>query len=177
MKALLAVLTLLTVAISGCAHQDSAARGVWVVTGVRLGGVSAMSEDEAKKWIGRSLSIGGVSSALEGERITGCRVTESEFETKEYFEEGFKIAPSQLGFDDPRVRVFEVQCSDGRAWTAPGATIIVGKKQVLTCWDGVFFVLQKRSNSPASPRRQRLSDFITGSGSASTARLGWSPGI
>jgi len=143
MKALLAIL-ILSVGISGCAVRDSAVRGDWVVTGFRFAGISAMSDDEAKKWVGRSLSIGDVSSSLEGERVTGSRVTEKEFEAQKYFEDGFRIRPSEVGFDDSRVRVFEVQRAGGQDWNAPGATIMVGKKLVLTCWDGAFFVLQRK---------------------------------
>ncbi|GEM_PF-4409697 len=114
-----------------------------------------MSEADARKWIGRSVSIGDVSSSLEGERLTGCRVTEKEFEARKFFEEGFKIEPSELGLPDAKVRVFEVEHADGLSWDAPGSTIMVGKKLVLTCWDGVYFVLQKNEANkppPSSPR-------------------------
>ena len=83
-----------------------------------------MSEGEAKKWIGRTMSIGNVSTSLDGERLPNCRA-------------------SEVNFTDAKVCQFEVQNADGREWIAPGSTIIVGKNLVLTCWDGVFFVLQK----------------------------------
>ena len=90
------------------------------------------------------MSIGDVSSSFAGEQLSGCRVTEKEVEARTFFEDGFKIRPSELGFADSKVRVFEVEHSDGQLWDAPGATIMVGKKLVLTCWDGIFFVLQKK---------------------------------
>src|SRR4051812_4884533 len=95
-KALLAIV-ILSVGIFGCAVRNSRIHGDWIVTGVRFAGISAMSDDEAKKWIGRSLRMGDVSSSLEGERVTGCRVTEKKFEAQSFFENGFKVCPSELG--------------------------------------------------------------------------------
>ena len=99
MKALLTILVLLTAAICGCASPLSAIRGVWVVTEVRFGGDSAMSDEDAKKWIGRTMSIGDVSSSLDGERLSGCRVTEKESEAQTFFEDSFRIRPGlEVGF-------------------------------------------------------------------------------
>jgi len=108
-----------------------------------------MSEEEATKWIGRSLSIGDVSSSLDGERVTGCRVTGKRYDAEKFFGDGFRISPSDVGFDDPKVHVFEIRRADGQDWIAPGAIIILGKKQVLTCWDGEFFVLEKKGPNNA----------------------------
>ena len=151
MKVRFVILICSILAICGCTVPDSAIGGVWVVTGVRFAGDSAMSEGDATKWMGRSLSIGDVSMSLKGERLSGCRVSETEVEATRYFADGFKIRPAELGFTDPKVHIFEIHDAGGQLWVAPGATIMVGKKLVLTCWDGVFFVLQKKKPNKNVP--------------------------
>jgi uncharacterized tellurite resistance protein B-like protein/predicted nucleic-acid-binding protein len=129
----------------------NAVRGIWVVTGIRFAGISAMDEEEAKRWIGRSLAIDKVCVSLKGEKKSPNRVSVGEFDAERFFVDAFKIRPAAIGFVDRKVRVYKVQESSGSTWAAPGATIMSGGDLVLTYWDGVFFVLGRQPIQAAAP--------------------------
>lgn len=111
--------------------------GRWVVTGYRFAGVAALSEAEAKAWVGKSLTIGPACMTLEGKTVQPRPVVVEEQKAQAYFD-GFKTTPAAIGCKADKVCVYTVFDDVG------GTLAVTGPNQALTSWDGVFFLLERR---------------------------------
>jgi hypothetical protein len=152
MKGLSLLLVFAIAQLAWAGQVPDAINGTWVVKEYRFAGTSALSEKEAKAWIGRTLKIGTVCQSLEGERISSPKVEYAIHNAQTYFEEGFHIEPSEAGYKEPKVHEYQVQQADGRDWIAPGSTLLViSNTEALTFWDGVFFVLVRKQNFASQP--------------------------
>ncbi len=118
--------------------------GVWTVGGHWLTDASAMDEQEATDWHGRTVRL------LRWEaQAPGARCAEPSYRAErvaaDAFVSRFESWPRDLVLpvEQGSVLVMSVRC-DAEDWVAPGATMIrVGDDRALTPWDGVFFALDR----------------------------------
>ena len=143
MKALIFIFAICPVLWAG--EVPDAIKGTWVVTGYRFGGTSALSEKDAKAWIGKTLVVDKTCISLDSGRISSPRVQHKVHDSETYFWDGFRIKPSDVGFTPKQVHEYEILHQDGTLWTAPGcALLLLPHAEALTSWDGVFFVLKRK---------------------------------
>lgn len=128
-----------------------AIKGIWVVTGYRFAGTSALSEKEAKAWIGKTMVVGTTCVSLAGTKISSPRVAHRVHDSHKYFIEEFRIKPSDVGFSAKKVHEYQIMHQDGKMWTEPGSWLLpLPNAEALTSWDGVFFVLKHKSATVAA---------------------------
>src|SRR6266581_3566827 len=148
MKVLSVLLLLATARLLSRAGVTDAIRGTWVVQGYRFAGISALSEKEAKSWIGKTMVMGEKCISLAGVTNSLPRFLYTVHNADNYFIEGFRVSPSSVGYKNSQVREYQIMRTDGTAWQEPGDLfVIVSDTEALTCWDGVFFVLKRSSAS------------------------------
>jgi len=120
-------------------------KDTWVVTGYRFGGTSALSEKEAKAWIGKTLVVDKICISLDGGTNSSPRVEHKVHDSQTYFWGGFRIKPSEVGFTAKQVHEYEILHQDGTPWIAPGSCLLLlPNAEALASWDGVFFVLKRK---------------------------------
>lgn len=119
--------------------------GTWRIVAFRFGqGVSVGARD-AKKLLGMKLQFGD-TRARSGRDDCAAPVYKSTRMTADEFREDFRTTLKSIGIKGDHVEVVNVDC-EGSDWTVPGATLIkVQDRQLLTIWDGVYFVLRKKGS-------------------------------
>jgi hypothetical protein len=146
MKALAAILIFALAPLLWGGEIPGAIRGTWVVKGCRFPGTYALSEKEAKSWIGKTLVIGDRCVSLKRATNSSPRFRYTLHTAETYFIEGFRFKPSAVGYKGSKVREYQITQADGKDWVEPGSTLIIlSDTEALACWDGVFFVLQRRA--------------------------------
>ncbi|HUG00747.1 MAG TPA: hypothetical protein VML95_02665 [Longimicrobiales bacterium] len=134
----------------GADEVGSGLTGVWTVAGHWRADVSALAEEEAEAWRGRSLRLVDWEALVPGNRCAQPAYR-TESLSAEAFVSRFDSWPADLilPVTDGRVEVMTVTC-DGSDWVAPGATMIrVDADRALTVWDGVFFALDRDHQAEA----------------------------
>jgi hypothetical protein len=117
--------------------------GTWQIVSFRFGeGVSVGSRD-AKKLLGMKLQFGD-KRAVSGHEVCASAVYKSKRMTADEFRDDFRTSLKSIGIKGDHVDIVDVAC-EGNDWTVPGATLLkVRSGQMLTIWDGVFFILKKQ---------------------------------
>jgi hypothetical protein len=117
--------------------------GTWQIVSFRFGEGVSVGPGDAKKLVGLKLQLGDTraqsgSEVCDSPTYTSTRMTENEFSYD------FRTTLKSIGIRGNHVDVVNVDCG-GSNWTVPGAILIkVQDRQMLTNWDGVFFVLKKQ---------------------------------
>lgn len=114
--------------------------GKWLVVGFEQPGITALSPSEAKAWIGRSAFYSDSLVTFGSERCTSPTYTQATTTAHEFMALA-KVYPSDLGLGDMIVST-SVGCP--RLWTAPGSELFHRGSELITTWDGTYFVLHKR---------------------------------
>jgi hypothetical protein len=82
---------------------------------------------------------------MSGREVCAQPVYESKRISIEQFFREFKTSPKSIGIKRDYIDLLNVQCG-GTDWTVPGSLLLKNSNdQMLTLWDGVFFVLKKQS--------------------------------
>ena len=128
--------------------------GTWRIVAFRFGdGVSAGAR-EAKKLVGVKLRLGDTRAQSGGE-VCESPTYKSKRMTEDEFNYDFRTSLNSIGILSNHVDVVNVECG-GRNWIVPGATLIKAQDgQMLTIWDGVFFLL-KRAKEARMTRKIRI---------------------
>ncbi len=121
--------------------------GDWEIVAHRALGISAMSSEEAKQWVGGKASYSDSMATFTDESCDSPSYHWSSI-TTEQFSQSFRVSPETLGIKATSIGIVNVLCQ-GEDWFAPG-TVLIEKNQdtFFTLWDGIFFELKRhRLNS------------------------------
>jgi len=142
-RAVIIGLVLLGGAPPGCAERPAtpgAVFGEWRVVAYTSGFVSAMSDAEARAWVGRTATYAPSRVSWHGTTCDEPTFTPGTW-TPGAFSVHYQIRPSALGLEREVVETVEVGCPG--AWTAPGSFLILDGERMFAPWDGVFFELRR----------------------------------
>ena len=148
MKSGIAVLVAcVAVALVSCAKAPSDTKVEhWVIIGHAMPGVSAMSDQDAAKWHGRSIDL-GPDLAIAGPDSCEHPLYESGPAPGDSVMQSFNAAPGSLGAAWPpgaTVTLLRTFCN-GETWYSPGAILIkTSPSHAYAPWEGVFFELERR---------------------------------
>ncbi|MGH7562866.1 MAG: hypothetical protein ACREK5_00370 [Gemmatimonadota bacterium] len=114
--------------------------GDWQVVAFEQPGVTALPPSEADAWIGTVAHFSDSLAVLGDDR---CETPDyfPDTTTANRFLQDYRIAPSMLGLGDT-ILFTRVRC--GGDWISPAATLYHQGSDLLTVWDGTFFVLRRR---------------------------------
>lgn len=140
----LSVLMLTAVLLCGCSNKPWY-QGQWTVNGFSFGAVSALSEDEAKSWLGKTVMYATTTATFEEAVCEHASYNITEL-TAQTFSQEYRTTLSALGIKDDTVKMLQVNCADGMVF--PGSTLLqVNDTTAYLPWDGVFFKLEKTSSN------------------------------
>ena len=120
--------------------------GDWEIAAHHALGISAMSSEEAKQWVGGKASYSDSMATFTDESCDSPSYYWSSV-TKEQFFRSFRVSPEKLGIKATNIGIVKVLCQ-GEDWFAPG-TVLIEKNQdtFFTLWDGIFFELKRHRSA------------------------------
>ncbi len=120
--------------------------GDWEIVAHRALGISAMSSEEAKQWVGGKASYSDSMATFIDESCDSPSYHWSSI-TTEQFSQSFRVSPETLGIKATSIGIVNVLCQ-GEDWFAPGS-ILIKKNQdtFFTIWDGIFFELERHRSA------------------------------
>ena len=134
----------ITVARKGAAPAP-ALLGIWTVVAHHTPGMSALSDDDARKRYGETIRLSANSATAPGGRCGEPGYTSTRVAADGYLVDEYKLPPGSLKPIRARTQldVVRVAC-DGSTWANLGGTLLVFEPdRALAPWDGVFFELAR----------------------------------
>lgn len=143
---LLSLVVMVLAPVQEISSQAADIYGDWEIVGHRAPGISAMSPEEAERWVGGKASYSDSMATFTDESCDSPSYRSSSV-TKEHLFQEYRVNPEALGIESTRITIVEVLCK-GEDWVAPGS-VLVRKDQntFFTPWDGVFFELERRPSA------------------------------
>ena len=119
--------------------------GVWTVVGHHTPGMSALSDDDARKRYGESIRLSANAATSPGGRCGEPGYSSTRAAADGYLVDEYKLPPGSLRPIRARTQIDVVRVScDGSAWANMGGTLLVFEPdRALTPWNGVFFELAR----------------------------------
>jgi hypothetical protein len=114
--------------------------GKWQVVAFEQPGITALSPSEANAWIGRSAFFSDSLVTFGNDRCKSPTYALDTVNASE-FTGLSKVYPSNLGLGDSIVST-SVGCPG--EWTAPGSELFHRGSELITNWEGTYFVLHRR---------------------------------
>ena len=133
----------LVLALGSCAARSrSTFLGDWRVIWLTAPGVSALAPTEATGWVGTVATYDDHRAVFGRDACNAASYT-TRTVTPEGFTQEYRVRPTDLGLQGEAITLVTVSCAS--AWTNRGSLLIVkSADEMLTTWDGVFFVLERR---------------------------------
>ena len=133
--------------LTACSPDEKAPyiQGTWIVIDLQAPGISAMSQDEAESWIGKTAQYTNTKASFDGETCESPTYKRSAMQPEDLYDR-FRVSPESLGYETGPIEVIEVYCGNTTWANAGGMLVRVGEGRVFTVWDGVFFHLKKSTN-------------------------------
>lgn len=119
--------------------------GIWTVVGHHIPAISAMSDDEATAWHGRTVRLTATQAISTGNHCDEPTYTSRTAEKDSFLGTEYNLPPGSLTplASLERLTLLEVSCG-GSSWAAMGSRLIeINADHALTPWDGVFFELTR----------------------------------
>ncbi len=136
-----AVIATLILASSCAVREPKQVEGTWVITDAVAPGISAMSKEQAKQWLGQSYHYGADQLLLGQIQCEGPVYQEQKLNDSQ-FTQTYHVPLSMLGAGLTKVQAFTVACDSGESM--PGQTVfLTGHQEAFMLWDGVFFKMEK----------------------------------
>jgi hypothetical protein len=130
--------------------------GAWRVVSYRFGDGPSVGEREARVLLGKSATYGLRHAGFAAEACLSPAYVTTRM-TEEQFYRAFRTSLRSIGISAGSAEVVEVSCQ-GRHWTSPGSLVIrLRGGRMLTVWDGVYFVLERRRGERRRPGPARRS--------------------
>lgn len=127
--------------VTAHAQQSTDVNGTWQIVAYRFGEGISVGPREAKQFLRTKIRF-SADRATSGRDVCNQPGYQSERIKADEFATRFRTSLKAIGIKAKEVEVIEVQCN-GSTWIVPGSLLIVSNGQMLTLWDGVFFVLKK----------------------------------
>jgi hypothetical protein len=133
---------LLASVLCAAACGDSSYRGSWEVVGYKRPTVSMLGDLEARAVLGARLEVTEASATLGDDT---CVIGDSQRQTLAVrdLEMAYDLTRGELGLEQEMVEMVDLQCSEGRLDFGQ-QLIRVGRDSLMTPWDGIFLLLEKR---------------------------------
>ena len=143
MSGLILLVSVLISTATPAQSVPSSVGGAWKVVRWSAPGISGMRDGVADSWVGRAARFEAKLVEFGPERCEAPSYGPKSVEAENYFIEGFRIYPKELGITAKVVSVVEISCR-GKQWDAPGSLLIIkDNDHLVTVWDGVFFELTR----------------------------------
>ena len=113
--------------------------GDWHVVGFEQPGISALSPEDARVWLGRPAHFSDSLATVGTDRCEHPTYLADTLSAGQFLE-GLRLSPAALRLGDT-VRVTHVRCG-GKVWS--GSEIYERGAELLALWDGTFFVLHRK---------------------------------
>ena len=132
----------LACALAAAACGEGGYRGSWEVVGYRRPAVSIIGDLEAQTMLGATLELTR-ETATTGDQV--CTIAEDQRQTLgvRSIEMAYDLARGELGLEEENVEMFSIECAEGGVEFGK-ELIRVGRDSLLTPWDGIFLLLEKR---------------------------------
>ncbi|EKE83446.1 hypothetical protein [Idiomarina xiamenensis] len=139
-----------TLLLSACSDNESDASaasdnvivGEWQIVDFTQPGISAMSAETAKQWIGEKLVYSSDIAQFRDQRCRSPKYHQGEIDARTFLQD-FRVDPSVFRLSTP-VKEVIVQCDD---FAAGSHLLVVDEDTLITPWDGVFFFLKRHSTT------------------------------
>jgi hypothetical protein len=129
-------------ALLAAACADASLRGTWEVVGFKRASVSALGDLEAGMRLGDTLRLTAEAATLGEQTCVIAETVRQSLAVRE-LEMAYDLSRGELGLARERVEVVDLECSDGQL--DYGQQLIrIGRDSLLTPWDGIFLLLEKR---------------------------------
>jgi hypothetical protein len=123
--------------------------GRWRVVAFDCPWICGLTPAEAKKWIGRVAYFSDTLVAFAGDRCASPKYVLDTTSGDEFLM-GFRVRPAELGLGDTVVSTV-IRCPGAPNevartgdWIARGSLVYHRGPELLTPWDGIFFVLRRQ---------------------------------
>ena len=119
--------------------------GVWTVVGHHTPGMSALSDDDARKRYGETIRLSANAATSPGGQCGEPAYTSTRAAADGFLVDEYKLPPGSLRPIRARTQidVMRVSCG-GSPWASLGGTLLVFESdRALAPWDGVFFELAR----------------------------------
>ena len=119
--------------------------GIWTVIGHHIPGISAMSDADAKAWLGRTVRLTAKQAISPESHCDEPAYTTDSVVKDRYLGTEFNLPPGSLAplASLKDLTVLQVFCGRER-WTSMGGRMIrIDKDRSLVSWNGVFFELAR----------------------------------
>jgi hypothetical protein len=133
---------LLAASLGAAACGDASYRGSWEVVGYRRPAVSMLGDLEAQSTLGATLELTEATATLADDT---CVIGEARRQTLAVrnLEMAYDVARGELGLPDEMVEMMDLVCTEGQLDFGQ-QLIKVGRDSLMTPWDGIFLILEKR---------------------------------
>lgn len=124
--------------------------GPWRVVAYRFGDGPSVGKREARALLGAAASYGRRRAGFGAEVCPSPSYETTRVDEKQFFRE-YRTSLRSIGIDAGSAEVVEVRCR-GQHWVSPGSLLIrLRGGRMLTLWDGVYFVLERRQGGRSRP--------------------------
>lgn len=118
-------------------QNENSFLGTWKISSYRLGNITAITEQDAAKFIGKTIFLGENSAELIDDLCESPNYNITEEKTRPYLHEMYRINPEKIGIKEDELSILNLTCE------RESYEIIMSNKNLLLFIDGVFFVLEK----------------------------------
>lgn len=124
---------------TGGIGSDAFARveGRWQVVDAKQPGISALTPEQARSWIGRSAAFLDSTASFADYRCAQPRYVQGTM-THDEFIQDYRVSPAAIGVES-LIEITTVACQDSVIW--PGSLLIHRGEQLVASWDGAFLML------------------------------------
>jgi len=124
--------------------------GSWRVVAYRFGDGPSVGEREARTLLGAAANYGRRRAGFGAEVCSSPSYETTRVAEEQFFRE-YRTSLRSIGIGAGSAEVVEVRCR-GQHWASPGSLLIrLRGGRMLTLWDGVYFVLERRQGSRGRP--------------------------
>lgn len=126
------------------APVSSGLTGTWKVTAYRFGDGVSVGDDQAKIWLGKTVTYAPNSAVSGKDSCKAVKYSPKRLNQQAFLEE-YRTSLKSVGLSGSSTLTTSVMCNK-QMWTAFGSTVLnKSGNQLLTIWDGVYFVLQRQN--------------------------------
>lgn len=132
-----------TLLISTSAIADDWHYGTWQVTDVKFPGIHAMTESQAKSWLG-TIARYSADEARFGQSHCSPNYQSERRSAGDFFQD-FRFPADALNITILPIQIVEIDCRAGEL-SAGSSLIRSNENGAYTLWDGAFFKLERISH-------------------------------
>lgn len=125
-------------------HYDNPIKGFWIVYKFESGHVTAITDDDAKTWIGKRMDLTDSTFSFNNDNLSNVRFESEKVEADHYFYMGYRVNPKRLGIKDKQVQIIKIVSNNDNSGRSIEDLIFV-HEELIASRDGYFFFLKKQN--------------------------------